>query len=175
MRCLRDLNQWRRRFRYYAQNELLQGDETMKKYLALVGLFVIPMLFLTKNVCADGNYTSVLVTSTNTNQGYLYPAVGLSNVPPVGGLLVQNGALFNWSNTSVTSTNSATSQQFPAFPLLTSAQLNALTPATTGQLIVCTNCATFNAGSIGICASSGSVLTGQWIQVSSATAVSACK
>lgn len=146
----------------------------MKKWLAVVGLTLIPALCLvTKRVHADGNFLPVLVVSSTTNQGYLY-----SNSPSssqTGGVLVNNGGgAFNWSNLAVGTTTSATVTQFPAFSLLTSAQIQALTPATTGQMVMCTNCTGYGNGILSVCISSG-VAANQWIEISTQTTVSGCK
>ena len=121
----------------------------MKKWLAVVGLLLVPALFMSKDARADGNFIPVLVVSSITNQGYLY-----SNQPSssqTGGLLVNNGGgIFNWSNAVVGTTTTATVTQFPALPSLTLAQLQALTPSTTGQIVSCSNCVRSE-----VCVSSG--------------------
>lgn len=137
----------------------------MKKYLlcAVIG----SALFCGYKAYADGSYaTAPGPVIAATGQNYSYPA---AQAPAPGGLLVQNGAngtLFNWSNSVVTTTTSLTVNQLPALPSLTLAQLNALTPATTGQIVFCSNCA-----SESICISSGSTAVGQFVAISSATGV----
>ena len=148
----------------------------MKKLLAVVGLFLLSVLFLVKEAKADGNYTPALVVSTVTGQGYSYPAYPQGTATtPIGGVLVTNGSLFNWSNATVSSTSTSTSQQFPGLTSLTLTQIqgaSGLIPATTGQLVMCSNCT-----SSFVCLSSGSVNAYQWVALSSSTAtgMTVCK
>jgi hypothetical protein len=134
----------------------------MKKLLAVAGMLMLPVL-----LCADGNYTPALVTSTNTFAGYLYPANSTAIPATTGGVLVGNGSLFNWSNTTVTATTTATSQQILALTSLTSSQIegaSGIIPAATGQIVMCSNCqSTF------LCLSTGSANSYQWIAASSST------
>lgn len=130
----------------------------MKKMLAVAGLLMISVLFA-KEVRADGGYTPVLVVSSVTNQGYLYsinPSSGNT-----GGFLINNGGgILNWSQSVVASTNSLTVGGFPALSVATIAQLGALAPATTGQLVMCSNCMS------PLCVSS-STTQGAWVMVGS--------
>ena len=56
----------------------------------------------------------------------------------------------------------------------TAAQILALTPTTTGQMVFCSNCSGWNGSKGGVCTSSG-VAVGSWIAISSATAVLTCQ
>lgn len=56
----------------------------------------------------------------------------------------------------------------------TAAQVAALTPANSGQIIVISNPGAFNAGGVGLCVSTATTL-GSFIAVSSATALTVCK
>ena len=144
----------------------------MKKALVVAGLLLIPALFLSKAVKADGTYTPALVVNTTSNQGYLYPVTSTTTLPAAGGFLVNNnGGLFNWSNAFIQSTSAATASQLPALPMLTIAQINALTPATTGQMVMCSNCTGTN-----VCVSSGSTQVQQFVAISTAGFLAAgCK
>lgn len=138
----------------------------MKKYL--MGSVAVMSLFCGGKVFADGNYAGATPGPVvgATGQNYSYPS---AQAPAPGGVLVQNGpsgTLFNWSNTVVVTTSSLTPNQFPALPILTLAQLNALTPSTTGQIAFCSNCA-----SSSVCVSSGSTAPQQFVAISSATGV----
>lgn len=131
----------------------------MKKWLLGVGLLILPTLLI-----ADGNYQPVLSPNT-TGGNYSYPN---APAPASGGVLVNNsGTLFNWSNAVVGTTTSLTATQFPALPLLTLAQIQALTPYTTGQIVMCTNCTQSP-----ICVSTQSVTQGGWVVASGTATVS---
>lgn len=129
----------------------------MKKYL-LVGVAVV--LLGAWKVWADGSSRPVLDLGNGTS--YLYPN-GAS--PQGGGVMVNNGVnQFQWSNGVVVTTTAATVFQMPALPLLTLNQINALTPATTGQLTFCTNCVASP-----VCVSS-SVFAAGWVALSTGVA-----
>ncbi len=57
---------------------------------------------------------------------------------------------------------------------LTVSQINTAAPRAKGQKVFCTNCQTFNTFLGGLCLSTGTV-AGSYAQISSATAVSACR
>lgn len=135
----------------------------MKKYLVVAGLFVGLAFLLSKDVKADGVYRPDLVTSTNTLQNFLYQYP----VPATGGVMVSNGSVFNWSNSTIASTSTSTSQQFPALTRLTVAQIqgaSGIIPASAGQLVMCTDCVNNP-----LCISTGSANAFQWVGVSSTT------
>ena len=128
----------------------------MKKLLAVAVLLALPALLI-----ADGNYTPAMVVSTTTGQGFLYPAS--TSAPTAGGVLVSNGGgILNWSNQTSTTTVTG-----PAIQSLTKAQLQALTPSTTGQMEYCSNCVQTT-----VVVSSGSTAAGQWEGLISTTTAS---
>lgn len=105
----------------------------MKKWMFLAGF-----LFLCRYAHADGNYYPALVVSSVTQQGFLYQVPTSTNT---GGVLTQAGGAFNWSNSVIGATTTATPNQFPAMPAMTLVAIQALTPASAGQLVFCYNCA----------------------------------
>lgn len=114
----------------------------------------------------------VVMFAVGVSQAVFHYTETLPPGSPAGGMPVSNG--YDWNVTSSTGTVSPSfNTAFTPF-VQTIAQISALTPSTTGQVIVISNPATFNAGTYGLCISSG-ILTGAWVQVSSATAISACK
>ena len=129
-------------------------ETTMKKSLAVIGL-ILAMAGSYK-LWADGSLVSAPgPVIAATGQNYFYPA---AQSPTAGGLLVQDGiGAFRYSNAVVTTTNSVTVYQMPVLPQLTQAQILALTPATTGQMTMCTNCTRST-----ICISSA-VVVGSWV------------
>lgn len=136
----------------------------MKRYL--LGAVAVLLMLGGYKVFADGNYAGATPGPVvgATGQNYSYPS---AQAPAPGGILVQNGpsgTLFNWSNTVNTTTTSLTSNQFPALPILTLAQLQALIPSTTGQIAFCSNCV-----SESVCVSSGSTAVNQFVAISSGT------
>lgn len=124
----------------------------------LLGFAVLATLAV--KVWADGSFVAApgpVVAATGQN--YYYPAAAS---PTAGGQLVNDGSLtFRWTNTVVTSTDSLTTLQIPAFPLMTSSQIDALTPATTGQVVMCSNCSVYS-----LCVSTG-IGPGAWSVVGS--------
>ncbi len=115
-----------------------KGDEKMKKSWVL-GVLLSGLALYGLKVWADGSFVSApgpVVAATGQN--YYYPA---ASAPAAGALLVQDGSLtFRYSNAVVGTTTTLTVLQFPTLPSLTLAQLNALTPSTTGQMAYCSNC-----------------------------------
>lgn len=62
--------------------------------------------------------------------------------------------------------------------VLTSAQINAATPAYAGQPVICSDCMNANAAKYNICISSAgraSTSVGAFVLISSATAITACR
>lgn len=117
---------------------LLKGDEKMKKSWVL-GVLLSGLALYGLKVWADGSFVSApgpVVAATGQN--YYYPA---ASAPTAGALLVQDGSLtFRYSNAVIGTTTTLTVLQFPTLPSATLAQLQALTPAATGQIVFCSNC-----------------------------------
>ncbi len=132
----------------------------MKKSWVLVGLVVAVLAGFGMKLWADGSFVSApgpVVAATGQN--YYYPAAQSSSP---GALLVQDASLtYRYSNAVVTTTSSLTVFQIPALPLMTKAQIVALTPATTGQIAMCTDCSVYS-----VCVSTG-VGLGAWSVVGS--------
>ncbi len=130
-----------------------------KLKLLVLGLLVAGLCGLGK-LWADGSFVSApgpVVAATGQN--YYYPAAAS---PSAGGQLVNDGSLtFRWSNGVVGTTSALTVFQIPSFPLITKAQMAALTPATTGQVFMCSDCSVYT-----LCASTG-VALGAWVVVGS--------
>ena len=59
--------------------------------------------------------------------------------------------------------------------MLSKAAIAALTPSTTGQIILCQNCVKGNSGTYNICISTGVTAAGQFIMVSTAAALLGCQ
>lgn len=138
----------------------------MKKSWAVVLVLVGIALFSVYKIWADGsviNAPGPVIAATGQN--YNYPS---SQSPQAGGVLVNDSVIgFRWSNAVVGTTNSLTTLQFPTLPSVSLAQLNQLTPATTGQVAFCNNCVNSN-----VCVSSG-LIVGAWVAVSSGSTSSA--
>lgn len=140
----------------------------MKK-LMLIGLLMFGFSMVVR---ADGTLQPVLSPNTTGGQ-YFFPT---TPAPAVGGVLVNNGSVgFQWSNATVASTSTTTSQQFPTLANLTLTQIqgaSGIIPAATGQIVMCNNC-----NSALMCISTGSANAFQWVAVSSSTATGAtvCK
>lgn len=138
----------------------------MKKLIAVVGLLMIPALFVCHKALADGNYSPALVVNTTTNQNFLYSTLNSSQT--TGGSLVNNGGgAFNWSNAPVASTSATTALQFPALTSLTVSQIqgsSGIVPANAGQEVFCNNCAQGP-----VCISTGATNSFQWVVASGTT------
>lgn len=141
-------------------------NKKMKKLIVVVGLLMIPALFVCHKVMADGTYSPALVVNTSTNQNFLYSTLNSSQTA-AGVLVNSGGGTFNWSNAPVASTTTSTSLQFPGLTSLTVTQIqgaSGIIPAATGQLVMCSNCT-----SSFVCLSTGSANAFQWIALSSST------
>ena len=77
-------------------------------------------------------------------------------------MVSNGGGILNWSNQTSTTTVTG-----PAIQSLTKAQLQALTPSTTGQMEYCSNCVQTT-----VVVSSGSTAAGQWEGLISTTTAS---
>lgn len=159
----------------------------MKK--ALMGLGVCAVLASGLAIADVTHFTETLPPQTSSgatpvSNGYDWSLSNGSNAPSATfkgitntGTLTQTGALTQSGGAVTLSTATLTG----GLVLLsqTTTQIASLTASTTGQVIFCSNCVKGNASAgVGlgvICVSTGSTTSGQFILVSSATAITTCQ
>ena len=132
----------------------------------------IPLLLVSFALAAhSAGVTDLLDICTGANNSYCpYKDDARGNVKAAGatysGTVTQNGAV----------TQSTTTFTGGLAPMkVTAAQVAALTANTTGQVVFCTNCTAFNNGLGEVCFSTGTTAVNQFVAISSAAAVTACK
>jgi len=131
----------------------------MKRFLMVIGVLSI-LAGISYAVITPGK-TDMLDYCTGPNEANcIYKLDNIGNVTAAGTITSNSGAMSAFASVGLTP--------------LTTTQISVLVPSQTGQIIDCSNCATFNGGLGGLCISSGTTV-GSFIQISSATAVSVCK
>ena len=137
----------------------------MKRLWELIGVLFVLVGFVTMS------YTAQVCNKTDW---LCYEGGPSQNLTTYGRLDVSGNLTVLGTVTASSGLTSMSTLGTLALTAQTAAQIYTLVPTTTGQLILVSNPQTFNQGTYGLCISSG-IGTGAFIQISSASAITACK